>query len=103
MASQPDAAIALIQRQIKELDLILEGVARHLNAVAGKERIAKWKSQTVAQLSQQVGEAVAKRLADTPPGRSFSYDIVEEVSDEAEPYRNLLQALAKEIAKQKKG
>jgi GGDEF domain-containing protein len=101
MTNQSQTGLDLIQRQIKELDIILQEVARHLNAVAGKERIAKWKSQTVALLAQQVGPAEAKRLADTPPGRSFSYDIVEEVSDEAEPYRNFLQALANELKARK--
>ncbi len=97
MAEAPNQALELIQRQLKEMDKIFEQLTRDLNAVAGKERLAKWKAHTVALLSTQVGPAEAKRLADTPPGRSFSYDAVEEVTDEAEPYQKVLQALAAEL------
>lgn len=101
MAEAPNRALELIQRQLKELDKIFEQLSRDLNAVASKERIAKWKAQTVTLLTQEVGPAEAKRLADTQPGKTFSRDIVEEVTDEAEPYQNMLQALVKELKTRK--
>lgn len=99
MSQTGQAALEVIERQIKELDTIVSAASTDLNTVAAKERIAKWKVRTVPLLAQHVGEAEAKRFWKTDPGPSFTNDLLEELTDEAETYRNFLAAMARDLKK----
>lgn len=99
MSHSGRAALEMIERQIKELDTIVSSASTDLNTVAAKERIAKWKVRTVPLLAQHVGEAEAKRFWKTDPGPSFTNDLLEELTDEAETYRNFLTAMARDLTK----
>ncbi len=99
MSQSGQAAVEVIERQIKELDTIVSAASTDLNTVAAKERIAKWKARTMPLLAQHVGEAEAKRFWKTDPGPSFTNDLLEELTDEAETYRNFLHAMARDLKK----
>jgi hypothetical protein len=98
----PDRAKALemLRRQIAELDVVLRQSQQDLNAVRGGERLAHWKARTVPLIAEVAGPAAAKRLADKQAGPSFTQDLLEELSDEAEGYRTILMALIDEVNKQ---
>ncbi len=97
MTDQLSAALTMLQRQLKELEGISKQTAEDLNAVAGKERIVKWKAKTVPLIEQYVGRKEAQQFAGRQPGPSFTYDLFEEFNDELEFYRNVLLALAKDV------
>ncbi|HJU04134.1 MAG TPA: hypothetical protein VJ692_03210 [Nitrospiraceae bacterium] len=92
-------ALQIIQQQIAELEAILKQAEIDLNTVAGSERIAKWKKQTSVLLGQ-VDSKEAQRFSALTPGSSFTNDMLEELNNEAEPYRDFLTALAGQIKKQ---
>lgn len=100
MSDLVKSALDVIERQVKELDDILAQANRDLNTAAGKERVGNWKARTVPLLSQWLSPKEAQRFSDTTPGPSFTNDLLEELSDEVEVYRNCLTALAKELSKQ---
>jgi hypothetical protein len=87
-------ALVMIQQQLKELDLIFAQASKDLNTVAASERVAKWKAKTVPLIAQHVGASDAQRFAETKPGPSFTNDLLEELGDEVELYRDRLTALA---------
>jgi hypothetical protein len=93
------AALSLIEGQLKELDAIFKQASVDLNTVAGSERVAKWKKQTIPMLAEQVGQKEAQRFAATDPGPSFTNDLLEELSDEVETYRNFLTQLSQQLRK----
>jgi hypothetical protein len=97
MAETNAQSLAVIDQQIKELDVVAKQTNGDLNTVAGAERITKWKSRTVALLAQQVGKKEADELAQKKPGPSFTSDLLEEFNDEVEFYRAHLTALAKRL------
>jgi hypothetical protein len=97
MSDGKQAALDLIQAQIKELDELFLRASKDLNTIAGAERVAKWKVRLVPLLAQQVGQQEAKRFADLKPGPSFSNDLLEELGDEVEVYRDFLTALAEQV------
>lgn len=99
MSQAGQAALEMIERQIKELDTIVSAARTDLNTVAAKERIAKWKVQMVPLLARHVGEAEAKRFWKIDPGPSFTNDLFEELTEEAEAYRNVLTAIARDLKK----
>lgn len=90
-------ALDMLAAQLAELETILEGARRDLNTVAAGERLGKWKAKTVPLLARHLGQREAKRFEDTRPGPSFSNDLLEELSDDAELYRDYLTALAARI------
>lgn len=97
MTDQLSAALTMLERQLKELEGISKQTAEDLNAVAGKERIVKWKAKTVLLIEQYVGRKEAQQFAGKQPGPSFTYDLFEEFNDEIEFYRNVLLALVKDV------
>lgn len=99
MSQAGQGGVDLIERQIAELDKIVAQASKDLNTVAAKERLAKWKVQTVPLLAQVVGQEEAQRFWRMDPGPSFTNDLVEELGDEAETYRNALTAMARELKK----
>jgi hypothetical protein len=97
MTEPGTGALAVIERQLKELEAILQQAERDLNTVAGGERLAKWKARTIPLIAQGVGQKEAQRFADTRPGPSFTSDLLEELSDEVELYRTFLRGLAERV------
>jgi len=98
MTNQPATALAMIQRQLKELDELAKQTLEDLNTVAGTERVAKWKARTVAVITEAVGQQEGNKFAGIHPGPSFTNDMVEEFTDLIECYRAPLAALAKRLA-----
>lgn len=90
--------LAVVQQQIKELDALAKQTREDLNTVAGAERVAKWKTRTVALLMEAVGQKEGQKFAGIHPGPSFTNDLVEEFADLIETYRAPLAALAKQLA-----
>lgn len=90
--------LAVVQQQIKELDALAKQTREDLNTVAGAERVAKWKTRTVALLMEAVGQKEGQKFAGIHPGPSFTNDLVEEFADLIETYRTPLAALAKQLA-----
>lgn len=103
MSDRIKSALDVIERQIKELDTIVKQGTEDLNTVAATERMAKWKIRTVPLIAEHMGPNEAKRFADTHTGPSFTNDLLEELTDDAEVYRNFLVALATEIKKKGNG
>ncbi len=99
MSDGKQAALDFIQAQIKELDELFLRATKDLNTVAGAERVAKWKVRLVPLLAQHVGQQEAKRFADIKTGPSFTNDLLEELGDDVEVYREFLVALAEQIKK----
>ncbi|HXF91680.1 MAG TPA: hypothetical protein VNK46_02895 [Nitrospiraceae bacterium] len=97
MADQLSAALTMLERQLTELEGIAKQTAEDLNAVAGKERIVKWKGKTVPLIAQYLGQKDAQQFAAKQPGPSFTYDLLEEFNDEVEFYRNVLLTLVKDV------
>ena len=103
MSDRVTSALDMVGRLIKELDAIVKQGTEDLNTVAATERMAKWKLRTVPLLAEHVGPNEAKRFADIHPGPSFTNDLLEELNDDAEVYRNFLVSLAAEIKKRANG
>jgi len=97
MSDGKPAALDLIQAQIKELDELFLRASKDLNTVAGAERVAKWKVRLVPLLAQHVGQEEAKRFADIKTGPSFTNDLLEELGDDVEVYREFLVSLAERV------
>lgn len=90
-------ALDMIQRQIQALDTILEEAQTSLNTVAAGERLVKWKGQAIPLIARHLGQQEAQRFADTRPGPSFSNDLLEELGDDVELYRDFMVALAEKV------
>lgn len=98
MTNQPSAALAIVQQQLKELDVLAKQTLADLNTVAGTERVAKWKSRTVTLITDAVGPLEGQKFSGIHPGPSFTNDMVEEFTDLIDCYRTPLAALAKQLA-----
>ena len=98
MSQEAARGLAVVQQQIKELDVLAKQTLADLNTVAGEERVAKWKVRTVALISEAVGPAEGQKFAAIHPGPSFTNDLVEEFNDMIDGYRTPLAALAKQLA-----
>jgi hypothetical protein len=90
-------ALDMLTAQLAELETILEQAQKDLNTVAAGERLVKWKIKAVPLIARHLGQREAKRFEDTRPGPSFSNDLLEELSDDVELYRDYLTALAVRI------
>ncbi|MGE3153247.1 MAG: hypothetical protein AB7G48_03550 [Nitrospiraceae bacterium] len=90
----------IIDGQLRELDTIVKRLLQDLNSAAGTERLTKWQAATADLLKPHVGEAEATKFARMKPGLSFTNDLVEEFTDQAEEYRSALKALAKKVTSQ---
>lgn len=98
MPDQHNAVLAMLQKQLQELDAIeKETVTESMNTVRGTEQVHQWKARTVALIAQQMGPEAAQSLANTKPGPSFTHDLFEEFSDEVEVYRSAVRKLLKEF------
>ena len=98
MTNQTGAALAMLQKQLKELDAILQETMETLNTVAGAERVAKWKTRTSALITQSLGQKEGQTFAALQPGPSFTNDLVEEFTDLIDYFRTPLADLAKQLA-----
>ncbi len=68
-----------------------------LNTVSGMERVAKWRTKTIALLTEAVGKQAGETFARVQPGPSFTNDLVEEFTDFIDTFRSPLAALAKSL------
>ncbi len=98
MTNQTGAALAMLQKQLKELDAILQETMETLNTVAGAERVAKWKARTIALITESMGQKEGQMFAALQPGPSFTNDLVEEFTDLIDYFRTPLADLAKQLA-----
>ena len=98
MTNQSGAALAMLQKQLKELDAILQETMETLNTVAGAERVAKWKARTIALITESMGQKEGQMFAALQPGPSFTNDLVEEFTDLIDYFRTPLADLAKQLA-----
>ena len=89
--------VSIVEQQVKELDAIAKQTNQDLNTVAGTERMSKWKTRTVALLTQHVGQKEAEEFARKQTGPSFTNDLVEEFNDDVDCFRTYLNALAKRL------
>ncbi len=98
MSSPEATGLAVIQRQIEELDALATQTMSDLNTVAGTERVAKWKARTAALISDTVGYEEGQTFAALRPGPSFTNDLLEEFTDLVDCYRAPLVILARKLA-----
>ncbi|MBX3348297.1 MAG: hypothetical protein KF747_06080 [Nitrospira sp.] len=91
--------LTAIRQQIAELDALAQQTCQDLNTVAGTERVAKWKSCTMALLTATVGDADGHAFARIQPGPSFTNDLLEEFTDLVECYRTPLVRLLDKLAR----
>ncbi|MDH4188192.1 MAG: hypothetical protein OEV08_14470 [Nitrospira sp.] len=98
MTNQPGAAGAMLQQQLKELDVIFQETMETLNTVSGAERLAKWKIKTVALITEFLGQKEGQKFASLQPGPSFTNDLVEEFTDLIDYFKVPLADLAKQVA-----
>ncbi|WP_455377307.1 hypothetical protein [Petrachloros mirabilis] len=99
MSQDTNKGLAVIQRQLKELDEIFRDTIESLNTVSGMERVAKWRKHTIAMLSESVGQQAAQDFARVQPGPSFTNDLVEEFTDFIETFKTPLTALSQKLSK----
>lgn len=100
MPIDPNKALLAIQQQLKELDVIYRDTMEgSLNTVSGTERVAKWRVQTIALLTESVGEKEAQEFARLQPGMVFTNDLVEEFTDLVDCFRIPLKTLGQQIFK----
>ena len=98
MINQSEAALNMLQKQLKELNQILQETMDTLNTVAGAERVAKWKARTSALITESLGQKEGQKFAALQPGPSFTNDLVEEFTDLIDCFRTPLADLAKQPA-----
>lgn len=98
MTNQSDAALDMLQKQLKELDQIFQETMETLNTVAGAERVAKWKARTIALITESLGQKEGQKFSALQPGPSFTNDLVEEFTDLIDYFRTPLADLAKQPA-----
>ena len=96
MSTQPNAALTMVQRQLKELDRIFQDTMETLNIASGTERVMKWRVRTVALITESLGQKEGQKFAALQPGPSFTNDLVEEFTDLIDYFRAPLADLAKQ-------
>jgi len=99
MPPDGDKQLAAIRQQIAELDRLAQQTCQDLNTVAGTERVAKWKSRTVALITVAVGHEDGQMFDRIDPGPSFTNDMLEEFTDLIECYRTPLLRLADKLSR----
>lgn len=98
MTDDRSRSLAVVRRQLAELDALEQQTLRDLNTVAGAERVTQWRNKTAALLTETVGRQEGLAFAAIQPGPSFTNDLVEEFTDLVDCYRVPLTALAKRLA-----
>ncbi len=99
MIAQPATALQRLQRQLHELDALAKQTLTDLNTVAGIERVAKWRSATIAVLTESVGAQEGHTFAGIHPGPCFTNDMIEEYTDLIDCYRTPLAALIQRLSR----
>ncbi len=98
MTDDMKRGLVLVQQQLKELDAIFTDTMETLNTVAGAERLAKWKTRTVALLTESRGQKEGQKFASLQPGPSFTNDLVEEFTDLIDYFKTPQVDLSKQLA-----
>lgn len=99
MTAQPATALQRLQRQLHELDALAKQTLTDLNTVAGIERVAKWRTATIAVLTESVGAQEGQTFAGIHPGPCFTNDMIEEYTDLIDCYRTPLAALIQRLSR----
>jgi hypothetical protein len=97
MTNQSGTTYKMLQKQLKELDIIYQETMETLNTVAGAERVAKWKARTIALITESLGQKEGQKFAGLQPGPSFTNDLVEEFTDLIDYFRTPLEDLKKHL------
>jgi hypothetical protein len=98
MTDHTSELLSYIQDRLAELHLIHEQAEKALNAVQGKDHLAKWKRKVVGELSPYVSPAYRQHLSkEWLETTYFVGDVFDELSDEVDMCRRHLKKLAKEI------
>jgi hypothetical protein len=98
MTNQPDTARNMLQKQLKELDQIFQDTMQTLNIASGTERVVKWKTKTIALITESLGQKEGQKFAALQPGPAFTNDLTEEFTDLIDYFRAPLADLAKQQA-----
>jgi hypothetical protein len=98
MMQEMDKGASVIQQQLKELDEIFRDTMETLNTVSGMERVAKWRTKTIALLTDTIGKQAGEVFARVQPGPSFTNDMVEEFTDFIDTFKTPLTAMAKQLS-----
>ncbi len=98
MQADTNNGLVVIQRQLKELEQIFQETMETLNTVSGMERVAKWRTKTIALLTEAVGKQAGEAFARVQPGPSFTNDLVEEFTDFIDTFKTPLTAMAKRLS-----
>ncbi len=99
MTTPPATALERIQRQLHELDALAKQTLTDLNTVAGTERVSKWRTATIAILTESVGPQEGLTFAGIHPGPCFTNDMVEEYTDLIDCYRTPLATLIQRLSR----
>lgn len=99
MTTSPATVLERLHRQLHELDALAKQTLTDLNTVAGTERVAKWRTATIAVLTESVGAQEGQMFADIQPGPCFTNDMVEEYTDLIDCYRTPLAALIQRLSR----
>ena len=98
MSHPPDEAVAFLHGRIEDLKIIQANAKKTTNAIAEKDKFLKWKKETIALVSENVGEVFAKQLTSDWIDLTFaSGDVFEELYDDIDMCLRHLKKLAKEI------
>ena len=98
MPQDTQKGLAVIQRQLKELDKIFQDTMETLNTASGTERVAKWRASTVSALTEAVDQKAGQEFSRIQPGPSFTNDMVEEFTDLIDCFKIPLTALSKKLS-----
>jgi len=98
MTNQPSAASDMLQKQLKELNQIFQDTMQTLNIASGTERVAKWRTNTIALITEFLGQKEGQKFAALQPGPAFTNDLSEEFTDLVDYFRAPLADLAKRQA-----
>ncbi|MCS6898114.1 MAG: hypothetical protein NZM29_09090 [Nitrospira sp.] len=95
-------ALAVVLRQLQELEVLKRQTTKDLKTVAGTERVAQWKIKTTiktaAPLAETVGRQEGRTFAAIEPSLSFTNDLVEEFTDAEDCHHTSLITLARRLA-----
>ncbi|NKB80934.1 MAG: hypothetical protein GKS05_03360 [Nitrospirales bacterium] len=97
--SQPsNEALAFLHGQIEDLTTIQARAKKTTNAMAETEKFLQWKKETLALISQNVGETFAKQLTGDWLEVTFAGgDVFEELEDDIDMCLRHIKKLARDI------
>ncbi|MCP9455233.1 MAG: hypothetical protein NNA18_03875 [Nitrospira sp.] len=98
MTNDRARSLAVVRRQLAELDALAQQTLRDLNTIAGAERVTQWRNKTAALLTETVGRQKGLVFAAIEPSPSCTNDLGEEFTALVGCYRSFLLTLASHLA-----